>query len=117
MKRKPCTVCGTDPKGDLHPRQGELCFWCAELNDAKDVANKALLAKLRTPNPTGYSGGDLGPMFVRRGTNSTGPRRAPPIPTRRVRQHHNYVTLWNWMYLLIGICYVVFMVVWMRMSA
>lgn len=93
VKRVPtslCTTCGTDPKDDLYPRVGALCHWCDELKNIHqaqlDKADNGWRDIVKQRAANGRSG-DLGPMRTsRRGTESTGPRRAPAIPSTRVRQ-------------------------------
>lgn len=99
-----CTTCGTDPKDDLNPRVGELCFWCEELRvihrAAIDQAVRDNVRKIETQRAGGGSG-----------TLSSGPRRAPAIRTVSVRQHHS-IGFADWVYFATLSSYVVLLFVW-----
>lgn len=99
-----CSTCGNDPKDDLHPRIGELCFWCEELRAihraAVDRVVRAGVRKIETRRAGGGSG-----------TLSSGPRRAPAIPTVSVRQHHT-IGFADWVYIATLSSYVVLLFVW-----
>ena len=97
----PCTTCGTDPKDDLHPRVGALCYWCEELRligqERKQAEQAATIERIRAK------------VTVTRGTLSTGPRRAPAIPSVRIRQHHR--TWADWTFYTIFWCYLAFIII------